>query len=58
MFILDGLMVLIATVLFIRSCCRKKKGANLKLIPENMQPDYGSDGQIGYLNPMLINASD
>ena len=23
-----------------------------------MQPDYGSDGQIGYLNPMLINASD
>ena len=59
LFILGGLMVLIATVLFIRSCCRKKKGANLKLIPENMQPDYGSNEQVlGYLNPMLINASD
>ena len=58
LFILGGLMVLIAVILFIRLCCRRKDDTNMKLLAENGR-DYGSvsNGQ-GQLNPSLINASD
>ena len=59
LYILGGLMIMIAIILFIRLCCQKKEGANLKLIAETVQPGHGSNGQTGYLNrASLINASD
>ncbi len=57
LYILGGLMVLIAVILFIRLCCRRKDETTLKLVAENGR-DYGSNGQSGHLNPSLINASD
>jgi hypothetical protein len=57
LYILGGLMVLIAVILFIRLCCRRKDATTLKLVAENGR-DYGSNGQSGHLNPSLINASD
>ena len=55
--VLGGLMVVIAVILFIRLCCLKKKGTDLKLMSEST-PNYGSSGHTGQSNPSLINASD
>ena len=59
LYILGGLMVLIAIILFIRLCWRTKKGTNMRLVSEgNGAPNYGSNGHTDSLNPSLINASD
>ncbi|XP_028415192.1 lysosome membrane protein 2-like [Dendronephthya gigantea] len=56
--ILGGLMVLIAIILFIRLACSKNNETRLKLLAEEKQEDYGTNGDSGHLNPSLINASD
>jgi hypothetical protein len=57
LYIVGGLMVMVAVILFIKSCCRRKDETKLRLVAEN-GTDYGSNGQTGTLNPSLINASD
>lgn len=57
LFILGGLMVLIAILLFIRLCCKKKGDTHLKLIAEQGK-SYGTNDKTGLLEPSLINATD
>ena len=64
LYIVGGLMVLIAIILFICSCCKTKDETTLKLLAESVQNNssngrnYGSNSQSSHLNPSLINASD
>lgn len=60
LYILGGLMVLIAIILFVRLCCRNNDESRLKLVSENGHEyeNYGTNGQAGHANPSLINASD
>lgn len=58
-YILGGLMVLIALILFLRLCRRRKDESHLNLVAENGHTNhYGATSNQGHLNPSLINASD